>query len=144
MRGILNSVLKNKKSSGKHEKGINLTELMIVIIIIIIVIGLTLPNLTRPKQEAWDKEAQMALKLIQAAEKIYFMKHSFHYPPTASASNPVNSLTAINSALRISLSAGSGDWDFTIKTPSGSNFVASATSRKSGKVYQIDRNAGPY
>lgn len=51
--------------------GFTLIELLVVLIIVGILAGLAIPNFTRTRERALDKEAQIALRLIQAAERVY-------------------------------------------------------------------------
>ncbi len=51
-------------------------ELLVVIIIIGILAGIGYPSYIKAKEANVDKEAMIALKLIQSAEKIYYMERN--------------------------------------------------------------------
>src|SRR3989338_3107545 len=87
--------------------GWTLIEFLVVLIIIAILAGLVIPNFSRTRERALDKEAQTALRLIQAAERVYLSKFGKYYPDT-----PPANLTQINQKLQLELSSSS--WDFSI------------------------------
>jgi len=55
-------------------RSFTLLELIVVVIILGILVALAVPNFTRAIENARDKEAFVNLKLIQAAQRIHFMK----------------------------------------------------------------------
>lgn len=86
-----------------------LIELVVVVIIIGILAGLAIPQYTRGREKAMDKQAQTILFLIRAAERTYQMEIGNYWPPSGSNSN-VNS---INSNLSLDL-VDDGNWNYTI------------------------------
>ena len=104
----------------KKCRGISLVELIVVIIIIAILASLALPQFTKTKERAWDKEATINLKLIRAAGKLYRMENTFYYPYTGYA--PANT-DDINTNLKLSLTTK--NWIYSILTPLSGTATAS-------------------
>lgn len=92
--------------------GFTFIELIVVLVVAAVLVGLAIPNFTKTRERALDKEAQTGLRLIQAAEKIYRLKNSFYYPNTGSAAT-----SDINSMLQLDLSSSS--WNYGINAVSG-------------------------
>ena len=103
-------------------KGFTLLEVLITVIIIGILAGLAIPNFTKSRERALDKEAQTVLSLIQSAEKMYYMKDGTSYHPSI-ASTSVN-VNSINSYLRLNLYSAS--WDYGINTDANTAYTATA------------------
>jgi len=107
--------------------GVTLVEILIVTLVIAILVALALPNFTKSREYAFNKEAKANLKLIQAAERIYYIENAFFMPYSASSTS--NSST-INSYLRLTLPTGSQPrnmWNYTTAT----NGTAKATRTSS-------------
>lgn len=86
-------------------------EVLIIVIIIGILASLGIPNYRKTKEYALNKEAISNLKLIQAAEKGYYLDMNTYYPSSASESDIAN----INSNMKVSLPSGSNrSWDYTV------------------------------
>ena len=116
-------------------KGFTLIELLVVLIIIAILVGLAIPNFTRTRERALDKEAQTALKLIQAAQRVYQSKYGTYWPAAA--------LADINTNLQLDLASRS--WNFTVPSASATVFTANATRADLSRVWNIteDTSAAP-
>ena len=109
---------------GAHIKGINLTELLVVLIIIVILVGLSIPSFTKTKQAALDRDAQVALRLIQAAERIYYIKQGTYYPNFDAGVFTAN-IGDLNSYLRLALT--DEHWDYNISTGSTQEYTVTAS-----------------
>lgn len=115
--------------------GWTLIESLVVLIIIGILVGLAIPNFTRTRERALDKEAQTALRLIQAAERVYLSKYGTYWPaPT---------LADINTNLKLDLASSS--WNFTVSSASQTTFTGSAPRTDSSRTWSItqDTSAAP-
>lgn len=96
---------------AQKNKGFTLIEILIVVIIIGILAAIALPNFSKSKEGALDKEAIANLKLIQAAEKIYQMETNNYYPSSGSQSD----IATINDNLKLVLPAGSSrSWNYQV------------------------------
>ena len=93
----------------KMKKGVTILEILVVLIIIGILVALALPNFGKTKESALEKEAQANLRLISAAEKIYYMENDFYFTNT--------DLATINSNLKLSLPAE--NWNYKIDPDTG-------------------------
>lgn len=113
-------------------KGFTLLEILITVIIIGILTAIAIPNYTKSRERSLDKEAQIVLNLIHAAEKMYYMKTTSYYPSVASTSVDVSNL---NSNLRLNLY--SANWDFGIYTDSLT--AATATAKRKDVSSNWDR-----
>jgi len=110
--------------------GWTLIEFLVVLIIIAILAGLAIPNFTRTRERALDREAQTALRLIQAAERVYLSKYATYWPaPT---------LADINTNLKLDLASGS--WNFSAPTANASAFNANAARTDSSRTWSINQN----
>ena len=103
-------------------KAFTLLEILVTVIIIGILVGLAIPNFTKSRERALDKEAQTVLILIQSAEKMYYMKDGTSYYP--SAANTSVSVNSINVSLRLNLFSAS--WDYGINTGADTAYTATA------------------
>lgn len=111
-------------------KGWTLIEFLVVLIIIGILAGLAIPNFTRTRERALDKEAQTALRLIQAAERVYQSKYDTYWPaPT---------LADINTNLKLDLASSS--WNFTVPSATVTVFTANATRTDSSRGWSITQD----
>ena len=110
--------------------GWTLIEFLVVLIIIAILAGLAIPNFSRTRERALDKEAQTALRLIQAAERVYLSKYATYWPaPT---------LADINTNLKLDLASGS--WNFSAPTANATAFNANATRADSSRTWSITQD----
>lgn len=104
-------------------RAFTLLELLVVLIIVGILAGLAIPNYTKTSERAKNREAQTALSLIQAAERIYRLRNSAYYGPTAV-------LIDINNNLKLSLSSQA--WTYSISSAGANTFTASARRSPTG------------
>ncbi len=110
----------------KLKIGFTLLEVLVVVIIITILASLTIPGFNKTKQAALDKEAKVSLKLIQAAQKNYFLKMEKYYPDS-----PPVGVSSVNSELGLNLSAV--NWNYGVVSADSSSF--SATANRSATAY---------
>lgn len=105
-------------------------ELLVVIIIIGILATLSLPNLRKMKEKSYDNEAKATLKLLQAAEKIYYMQNGFYYPYSGAVTH-----NSLNSSLKVFLpTSGHVNWNYSTTTGTG---AATASRFPSGRRWSI-------
>lgn len=104
-------------------RAFTLIELLVVLIVVGILAGLAIPNYAKTSERAKNREAQTALSLIQAAERIYRLRNTAYYGPTAV-------LNDINNNLKLSLSSQA--WTYTIFSSSSTDFEARATRAAGG------------
>jgi prepilin-type N-terminal cleavage/methylation domain-containing protein len=111
------------------KKAFTLIELMIVIVIVGVLATLAIVQLSGPKEQAFEKEARVNLKLIAAAEKIYRMEVGQYIDVANEA--------AINDILRVMLptDAATKNWNYTVTTSAdGTQFIANATRTKGSDI----------
>ena len=126
----------------RYAQGFTLIELLVVLIIAGILVGLAIPNYTKTREKAMDKEARAILSLIRSAEKMYNMKQAKYYPNSSSTpAYPASAnLTQLNPALQLDLSSGS--WDYTIDgNAAGDDFTARATRSGGARQWQITKDS---
>lgn len=92
------------------DRAFTLIELIIVIVIIGILTSLAVPNYIKKAEQARDQEAKTVLKLIAAAEKIYYLKHNDYY--MTDPNNP--SVAELNSNLNIDLPINNANWTYLV------------------------------
>ena len=92
----------------KKDKGVTLTEILVVVIIIAILIILSMPRYTETRERGLAREAVATLKLISVAEKIYHMKLNTYWP----ASGSYTDSGTIGGALKLNLTEM--NWDYAI------------------------------
>lgn len=115
-----------------QDKGITLTELLIVVVIIGILAMLAVPSFTRTIEKAKLGEAISNLNLIRTGQKIYFLEYRSFSPNVAD--------------LNIEDPNTPSDrfFDYTLPSSGASNFTARAR-RKSGPMqynYDISKDGG--
>lgn len=107
----------------KKTGGVTLFELLIVAIVIGILLSLGIANFKQSKEESYNKEAKVYLRLIQAAEKEFYDEYPFqYYPPGAPAKE--SNITNINSNLGLNLPLP-GNWNYSV-LQSGSQLTSCA------------------
>lgn len=115
------------------DKGFSLMELLVVLIIVGILAALSIPNYTKTRERAVDKEAQTALSLVQAAERMYRLRAAAYYPYTV----PETSIDNINENLKLNL--GEQRWDYSVT--GGATFSARAQRLDAGsRRWYIDQD----
>lgn len=88
-----------------YKKGITLVEILIVVIIVGIVASLGIFNFSNVKEDALKKEAFGNLKLIRAAERIYYLEQGEYYIG--------DTIPKLNNNLRLALpNKSSPDWEY--------------------------------
>lgn len=119
----------------EDRKGFTLIELLVVLIIVGILAGLAIPNFTRTRERALDKEAQIAIRLIQAAERVYLPKYGTYLSAADTAE--------INTNLQLDLTSSS--WNFSVPSAGTTTFTASASRTDSSRTWSItqDTSAAP-
>jgi prepilin-type N-terminal cleavage/methylation domain-containing protein len=116
--------------SRKMTTAFTALELLVVIIIIGILATLSLPNLRKMKEKSYDNEAKATLKLIQAAEKIYYMQNGFYYPPSGTTTHSL-----LNNNLKVFLpTSGHLNWNYSATAGTG---AATASRAPSGRRWSI-------
>lgn len=98
-------------------RAFTLIELLVVMIIVGILAGLSIPNYAKTREKALNREAQTALSLIQAAERMYRLRSDTYYNSAV--------LNDINNNLRLNLAQQA--WIYTIPSSSSADFEARAT-----------------
>lgn len=109
-------------------RGFTLMEMLVVIIIVGILATLGIRQYYPLREKGIAKEAFVALRLIRAAEEVYFAENGAYYPASGSEASEAT----INTYLRLDIRGGpnisDGNWDYTVNS-------ATATA---------DRNSGPF
>ncbi len=112
----------------------SLIEVLIVIIIIGIVAALGIANYTKVKTEALSKEAKASLKLIRAAERIYYLEVGTWFVSS--------NLETINSNIRVQLPlADSRNWDYEILSSECANAKRNVSPLDSTQNWRIRLNS---
>lgn len=111
-------------------KGFTLIEFLVVLIIIGILAGLAIPNFSRTRERALDREAQTALRLIQAAQRVYLSKYGTYWPAA--------SVADINTNLKLDLASIS--WDFTVPSATPTTFTGDAPRTDGTRTWSITQD----
>ena len=91
--------------------GFSLLELVVVIIILSVFATLAIRHYAAARENALDKEAISNLKLLNAAQKSYFLDIGTYFPSAGSTSN----IGAINSAFKLLIPASANRyWNYQV------------------------------
>lgn len=95
-------------------RAFSMIEILIVVIIVGILSSLAIYNFGPAKEKTADKEASSCLKLLQAAEKTYYLENGSAYYPS---SGSITDISLINQNLHVSLRTDTTRlWDYTVKS----------------------------
>lgn len=128
-----------KKSS---EKGVTLTEIMIVLVILSVTAALAIPNYFKTLEESRANEGRAELQAIHMGQKI-FRENNGRYYPTAGGTVAV--VATMNDNLHTDLTDTADDYyDLAVVTDvnnNTANYSATATRNRSGstKVFTVDQ-----
>ena len=115
-------------------------EFIAVILIIGILATIAIPRYITIQEQSLDNEAKANLKLIRAAEKIYYMEQNSYYPPSGSQSN----IDAINLNLKLVLSSGSNrNWNYIVWSTGCSRSTRNETNGRSWFLTINDTDGEP-
>lgn len=122
--------MKNNRACGQ-KSAFTLLEILVAVILIGILAGIAIPNYTKTKERALDKEAQTALELIRSAQKMYSVKADGAFYPAVA--NTGVKLESVNSGLQLKLYSTSWDYGVNIGADTASfNATASRLNSPSG------------
>jgi len=103
--------------------GFTLIELMVVVMIVGIVATFAIPNYATSIDRAHRKDAENNLRVIQAAEQMYYARHDNMYWGPAVGATPALRLLNINTNLNLNILSNGASYD----CPAGAPFSCTAT-----------------
>ncbi len=115
----------------KEKHGLTLIELILVIVAVITLALIAIPNYTKAKERAMQKEVISALKLIGAAEWVFKLEKNHYYPPSGTASGA----SVINTNLNLRLNEL--NWSYAVDNGVTTPGVVTATGTKGACVYSL-------
>jgi len=90
-------------------RSVTLIELLVVVMVLGILVALILPNFTKTRERAYDKEAIASLELIRHAEQMYRLESGHYFPDNVSYETDE---AVINENLRLNLN--NRYWDYQV------------------------------
>jgi len=119
------------------KKAFTMLEMIVVVIIIAILAAVALPALTKSKENALGREANLTLKLLQDAEQFYQIEYNT-YLNFANASDA-------NTKLKLYIPASSSaNWDYKVPDATNTTFTAKAQRvgvGSDGRTYCINQSS---
>lgn len=112
----------------KNITGFTLLELIVVVLIVATLSALAIPRYIRAREYAIGKEAQANMRLIAAAEKMYYLEYGDYWP---SPLTDVTDIGTINFTLNLALNETY--WDYHVGSGGGYAYIAWADRK--GLVY---------
>jgi prepilin-type N-terminal cleavage/methylation domain-containing protein len=108
-----------------QKRSFSLLELIVVVIIVGVLATLGFYSYGNVKEQTLDREAKVNLKLLRAAERIYFMETNQYY------ASGYDNIAGINQNLKLSLPGGdSRSWDY--RTVNVTSYSCAEASRFTG------------
>ena len=101
-----------RQKEKNKPQAFTLIELIVVIVIVGILAGIAIPAYSRAREQALDKEAQINIRLIHAAQRAYHMLHGVYVDCQGAWS--ADSETCINNNLKLSIPPNNGHWNYEV------------------------------
>ena len=111
------------------KRAFTLIELLLVVVVVVTLALIALPNYSKSKQKATQKEGLSNIKLIAAAERIYRMENTDYI--TCNCSSAANCANATGCNTQLSLMLNTANWTYGVST-SGSVGSKTATITAKG------------
>jgi len=120
------------KLLSKQQHAFTVTELVIVAIILALIIGIALPNFSKTKTRAFERDAIAQLNIFHEANKFYFSREGEYLPADTSG----DLLSYVNDELNINLAEN----DSTLAYAPGAGDTYTASLAYSDITVQITQN----
>ena len=88
-------------------------ELIVVVVIVGILAALGVTQYGGYRERTLNKEALANLRLIQAAQRVYFLEHGHYYPPSGAN---ISNISAIDSNLKLTIPSTNQKWNYNVSS----------------------------
>lgn len=135
--GAAEGLLRRRALKMKRKRAFTLIELILVVTVIITLSLIAIPNFSKSKNRAMQKEALSNLKLIAAGERIYKMENNNSYVSCScvSAANCANTSNGCNYLLKLMLNAS--NWQYSVSS-AGATCTITAVSTSTSCRYSLN------
>jgi prepilin-type N-terminal cleavage/methylation domain-containing protein len=121
-------------SKARNNKAFTIMEILLVIIIVSVIAVFGLPNYTKSLERTYEREAVEKLRLIHAAQQLYFFDNNKYFPNTGatvyvSAINTNLNLDLMESGMNYNCQGLASDTTFTCSAVRGTSFTVSVDQK---------------
>ncbi len=122
-------------------RSFSLLELIVVVVIVGVLAVLGAAQYGGYRERTLNKEALANLRLIQAAQRVYFLEHGHYYPPSGTG---VSTISDIDSNLKLTIPSTDANpkWNYNVSS-TGETTATRAGDDSRALILPVDSETAP-